>query len=367
MSDSIGLYEIRGVVGRGAMGTVYDAWDAARQRRVAVKTLSLGPLAGDDRDEQLRRFEREAEVVRSLDHPNIVKIFDSGETATEAYLVMEFLDGQSLKAILDAGTRFTLENTMWLMTGLLNALGYSHARGVVHRDIKPANIMITRDGVVKVADFGVARIEGSELTRTGLMIGTPAYMSPEQFLADPVDARSDIYSVGTLLFQLLTGERAFEGSLTSVTYKVLHSQVPKPSAIAIQAPAAVDAVVLRAMARNPNDRYPTAEIFLAALNVALSPKPTTSDTVIMDRAPSTQPSFATRRADLAHIAALPVTVDPIEDSSSSRLGGMVWSLLSIVALAVILLIGYDLFNRLPLGTLPDFAEIGRLSRGGNGR
>ena len=367
MSEKIGQYEIRGVAGRGAMGTVYDAWDAGRERRVAIKTLSLGPLSGDDREEQLRRFEREAEVVRGLDHPNIVKVFDAGQTETDAFLVMEFLDGQSLKQILDSGTRFTIENTLWLMTGLLGALGYSHASGVVHRDIKPANIMVTRDGLVKVTDFGVARIEGSELTRTGLMIGTPAYMSPEQFLAEPVDARSDIYSVGTLLFQLLTGERAFEGSLTSITYKVLHSQVPRPSAIAIQAPAAVDAVVLRAMARNPSERYRTAESFLAALNEALSQPAGTAETVIMDRSAAAQQSGATRRANLSHIPALPVVVDPIDDGNPSRFGGLLWSLMSIVVLAAVFLIGYDVFNRLPLGTLPNLAEVGRLSGVGGGR
>ena len=363
MSELIGQYEIRRVAGRGAMGTVYEAWDPAHDRRVAVKTLSLGAVGGDDLAEQLRRFEREAEIVRSLDHPNIVKVFDAGQTDHDAYLVMEFLDGQPLKQMLEGGTRFTIPNIIWLMTGLLNALSYSHARGVVHRDIKPANIMITQDGLVKVADFGVARVEGSELTRTGLMIGTPAYMSPEQFLAEPVDARSDIYSVGTLLFQLLTGERAFEGSLTSITYKVLHSEVPKPSKIAIQAPPAVDAVVLRAMARNPHDRYPTADSFLAALVAALNGPASTTDTMVLDRAEAEQQSFATRRAALSRVAALPVVEDPlVEDNRrSNRFGGLLGTAVSILVLLAIFVVFYDVFNRLPIGTLPDLTQIRHLA------
>ncbi len=370
MDDRIHAYEIRGVAGRGAMGTVYEAWDPGANRRVAIKTLSLASVDSEDIAQQLVRFERESEIVRNMHHPNIVEVYDAGRTDKDAYLVMEFLDGQSLKEVLDAGTRFTISNVLWLMGGLLAALGYSHSRGVVHRDIKPANIMITREGVVKVTDFGVARIEGSNMTQAGMMIGTPAYMSPEQFLAEPVDGRSDIYSAGTVLFQLLTGEKAFEGSLTSITYKVLHSQVPKPSAISIQTPRAVDAVVLRAMARNPNERFTTTESFLASLNQALtnpSPEPDlVTNTVVMDRdrtvmAPQ---SYSARRAAFANIPAHPSSIGPaaIEDSqSTSKLGSLIRFLVYLGILAVLCVIGYDLFLGVAIGTLPNAAGLRHLA------
>ncbi len=372
MNDTIHTYEIRGVAGRGAMGTVYDAWDPSANRRVAIKTLSLAGADAGDLDEQLARFERESHIVRNLQHPNIVEVYDSGRTDKEAYLVMEFLDGQSLKEVLDAGTRFTIPNILWLMNGLLSALGYSHVRGVVHRDIKPANIMITHDGIVKVTDFGVARIEGSLMTQAGMMIGTPAYMSPEQFLAEPVDGRSDIYSAGTVLFQLLTGERAFEGSLTSITYKVLHSQVPKPSAIAIQAPRAVDVVVSRAMARSPSERFTTADSFLAALTQSLTaPTPDQSaETVVMDRTVIAPQRYPATRAALTNIPAHPSSIGSavLEDGPSSNVvGTLIRMAVYLAILGIVCVVAYDLLLGMPIGTMPTSAGLTRLAQSWNRR
>ncbi|MGH7084928.1 MAG: protein kinase domain-containing protein, partial [Acetobacteraceae bacterium] len=187
---------------------------------------------------------------------------------TLAYIVMEFVDGESLKAVLDRGERFPLSETMRIMEELLKGLGFSHERGVVHRDIKPANIMLTREGGVKIADFGIARIESSSMTQAGTVLGTPSYMSPEQFKGEPVDARTDIYSTGVVLYQLLTGEKPFEGSVSAIMHKVLTTTPPKPSELAVTAPPPFDAVVAKAMAKRPEERFATAASFAQAIRAA---------------------------------------------------------------------------------------------------
>ncbi len=267
--DSLGKYLIAGTLGRGAMGTVYDARDPVIDRRVAIKTIPLVP-ADDDEGEALARFKREAQAAGRLHHANIVGVYDYGETESIAYIIMEFVEGRSLKASLDAQERFVPAETARIMEGILAGLQYSHDRGVVHRDIKPANIMLTKEGVVKIADFGIARIESSQMTQAGTVMGTPAYMSPEQFMGQTVDQRTDIYSAGVLLYQLLTGERPFDGGMSAIMHKALHTEPPAPSAISVVAPAGFDAVVARAMAKRPEHRYQTADAFAAAIRAAMT-------------------------------------------------------------------------------------------------
>ena len=277
-SERLGKYEIRGTLGKGAMGTVYAAWDPIISRQVAIKTVRLPEASDIDAQEELARFKREAQAAGRLTHPNIVGIFDYGETDEVAYIVMEFVDGRTLKSLLDAEERMPVATVAKIMADLLAGLRYSHDRGVVHRDIKPANVMIVggdgpgnshNSGQAKIADFGIARIESSNLTQAGTIMGTPAYMSPEQFMGQTVDARTDIYSAGVLLFQLLTGERPFEGSMATIMHKALHTAPPKPSDLSVTAPVALDPVVARAMARRPDDRYPDAGAFAAAIADAL--------------------------------------------------------------------------------------------------
>ena len=264
----LGKYVISGILGKGAMGTVYDAHDPIIDRRVAIKTLTL-PDAGDtETQEELARFKREAQAAGRLTHPNIVGVFDYGETAKLAYIVMEFVGGPSLKSLLDKNERFPTGETVRIMEALLAGLQFSHERGVVHRDIKPANVMLTLDGQVKIADFGIARIESSSMTQAGTIMGTPAYMSPEQFMGQTVDARTDIYSSGVLLYQMLTGERPFEGSMTAIMHKVLNVAPPNPSELSVTAPQMLDVVVARAMAKRPEQRYATAAEFAQALRAA---------------------------------------------------------------------------------------------------
>jgi serine/threonine-protein kinase len=263
---TLGKYELRGILGRGAVGTVYDGWDPAIARHVAIKTIRLPEAHDAETEEQLSRFRREAQAAGRLTHPNIVAVYDFGETPELAYLVMEFVEGDSLKTVLDRDERLPLAQVLQLMQQLLEGLQYSHEHGVVHRDIKPGNLMLTRSGTLKITDFGIARIEGGSATQVGTVLGTPAYMSPEQWQGVPVDARADIYSAGVLLYHLLTGERPFEGGSTSaIMHKALHTEPVAPSQLSVSALPALDPIVLKAMARRPEDRYASAATFADAL------------------------------------------------------------------------------------------------------
>ncbi len=266
--ETLGKYEIKRQLGKGAMGTVYEGWDPIIERRVAIKTVNLPDASDPETEEALARFRREAQAAGRLTHPNIVGVFDYGETGDVAYIVMEYIDGPPLKNLLDKQERFTIPNTVRIMDDLLAGLQFSHDRGVVHRDIKPANLMLTSGGQAKIADFGIARIESSSMTQAGTVLGTPAYMSPEQIMGQVVDARSDIYSSGVLLYQLLTGERPFEGGMSAIMHKALNTEPPLPSQISVTAPAAFDAVVRKAMAKRPEDRFANAADFAVAIRNA---------------------------------------------------------------------------------------------------
>lgn len=266
----LGKYDIRNTLGRGAMGVVYDGWDPIITRRVAIKTVRLPDDSDPETAESLTRCKREAQAAGRLNHPNIVGVFDYGETGDVAYIVMEFVDGRTLKTVLDGGARLVPAEIARVMGALLAGLQYSHDRGVVHRDIKPANIMLTDQGQVKIADFGIARIENSNMTQVGTVIGTPAYMSPEQFMGHTVDRRTDIYSAGVLLYQLITGERPFDGSMTAIMHKALHTEPRPPSALSATSSPALDAVVARAMSKRPEDRFDSADAFARALRDAFA-------------------------------------------------------------------------------------------------
>jgi eukaryotic-like serine/threonine-protein kinase len=265
MTDMLGKYELLHVLGKGAMGTVYQGFDPIIARKVAIKTIKQPDAEDAEAQEEFARFKREAQAAGRLSHPNIVGVFDYGETAEIAYIVMEYVDGTTLKHVVDKKERFELAEVVRLMDGLMNGLQYSHDRGVVHRDIKPANIMLTKAGEVKIADFGIARIESSSMTQAGTMLGTPSYMSPEQFMGQTVDSRTDLYSSGVMLYQLLTGEKPFEGGLTAIMHKVLNTEPPPPSALSVTVPYSFDLVVQRAMAKRPEDRFASATEFARAL------------------------------------------------------------------------------------------------------
>jgi eukaryotic-like serine/threonine-protein kinase len=269
--EKLGKYEIKRTLGKGAMGIVYEGWDPIIARRVAIKTVRLPDTTDDpETEEGLARFRREAQAAGRLTHPNIVGVFDYGETNDLAYIVMEFVDGPSVKSLVDRQERFAVADTVRIMTDLLTGLKFSHDRGVVHRDIKPANIMLTSEGQGKIADFGIARIESSSMTQAGTVLGTPAYMSPEQFMGQVVDARTDIYSSGVVLYQLLTGERPFEGGMSAIMHKALNTEPVPPSQLSVTSPPAFDAVIRKAMAKRPEDRFQSAADFLEAIRAAAS-------------------------------------------------------------------------------------------------
>ncbi|QKW20736.1 serine/threonine protein kinase [Kitasatospora sp. NA04385] len=275
-----GRYVLQRMLGQGGMASVHLAHDTVLDRQVAVKTLhtELGREASFK-----ERFRREAQAVARLQHTNIVSVFDSGEDvapdgSTTPYIVMEFVEGRSLKDVLDEQVT-TLgampnEQALKITAAVLAALEASHDQGLVHRDIKPANVMVSTKGVVKVMDFGIARALQSgvtSMTQTGMVVGTPQYLSPEQALGKSVDARSDLYSVGCMLFELLSGQLPFDGdSAFSIAYKHVQETPPAPSTLNRAVTPGIDALVERALRKDPAHRFPTAEAMREELERVLA-------------------------------------------------------------------------------------------------
>jgi eukaryotic-like serine/threonine-protein kinase len=258
-SERFGRYEILTELGRGAMGIVYKARDPKINRVVAVKTFSLESQPPEEEREYRERFFREAEAAGRLSHPGIVTIFDVGEEPeTRApYIVMEFVGGQSLDKMLASGDhKLPLETALQLALELAEALDCAHGQGVVHRDLKPANILITEDGHAKIADFGIAKLNLANHTLGGRVLGTPAYMSPEQLNGEAVDGRSDLFSLGVVLYTVLTGYRPFQGnSALTVSYKVVNREPVPATVLDTELPAGLDYIIGRAMAKDPAQRY----------------------------------------------------------------------------------------------------------------
>ena len=260
-ASRIGKYEIIETLGKGAMGVVYKGFDPVIQRHVAIKTIIRNTDETDAADTH-KRFRREAQAGGNLHHPNIVGIYEYGEDGDSAYIAMEYVQGVSLADRMKQAQPFLDQEIGNIMGQLLAALQHAHDLGIVHRDIKPANIMLAADGSVKVADFGIARMQSSTLTLAGTILGTPGYMSPEQLTGQAADFRSDIYSAGVVLYEMLTGERAFYGSnIPSVIYKVINTTLLPPSHLRSGIPVAFDGVVARAVAKQPEARYPSARAF----------------------------------------------------------------------------------------------------------
>jgi tRNA A-37 threonylcarbamoyl transferase component Bud32/outer membrane biosynthesis protein TonB len=269
----VGKYELRHQIGRGAMGVVYEAFDSVIERPVALKMLRTDLYAPEQLPDVRARFKREAHSAGRLSHPNIVTIFDYGEHEGAPYIAMDLMNGEELARSLEAGQRMALAQVVRVMEQLLGALAYAHERGVVHRDMKPSNVFVLRDGTIKVVDFGLARIEASNLTETGTLLGTPAYMSPEQFLGLPADARSDIFSVGVMLYQMLTGDRPFTGSPSTIMQKVLRQDPVEPSVLNPTLSAAWDDLVKRALAKKPDERVQSARQFAEYVRMVSEGKP----------------------------------------------------------------------------------------------
>jgi len=269
---TLGRYVLQEEIGRGSMGTVFKASDPMIERTVAIKTINALQIQ-DGSVEPRRRFLREAKAAGRLSHPCIVTIYDIGEFEDIAYIVMELLEGRSLKDVLDWGERISLATAVHIVLQTADALGFAHRQGVVHRDIKPGNLMLTKQGLVKITDFGVARIDQMSRTRTGVVIGSPRYMSPEQVSGKKADGRSDVFSLGIVLYELLTGVAPFDAARPEDFLTLMQnivSKEPKPaSALNAEVPAALDAVIARALRKNPEERYATADELAEALRAVL--------------------------------------------------------------------------------------------------
>ena len=342
--SKLGKYEIRGELGRGAMGVVYEGYDPLIERVVALKTIRADQLVGENAREIVARFRREAQAAGRLSHPNIVSIYDFGEDAGVWYIAMEFIKGRELKEYFEAQERFSTADSVRILTQILSALGYSHKLGVIHRDIKPANIILLPDGSVKVADFGIAHIESSELTQVGAVLGTPSYMSPEQIQGLPVDGRSDLFSVGVILYQFLTGERPFTGSSTITMRKVLEENPLPPSRFNVQVPGAMDGVVRKALEKRADDRYQSADEFATALQAAAqSVSAASSDPTLISPPPAaTAPASGAALAGSARTQSLPTGASTTSSPPAKSRAPMYTA---IALLGVALIVGYGLSQR----------------------
>jgi serine/threonine-protein kinase len=288
------------VLGGGAMGVVYEAHDAVIERRVAIKLVRTELLAGDDRDDFVQRFRREAQAAGRCNHPGIVVVFDYALHEGNPFLVMEYVDGTGLDKVLAQGERFAPTAAVHVMAQVLEALGAAHAAGIVHRDIKPANILLTAGAQVKVTDFGVARLASSRLTHHGMAIGTPSYMSPEQCRGDDVDGRSDLFSAAAVLQEMLIGVRPFGGkNVADAAVRLLQDAPEGGDQLEAVGGRPLRVVLLRALAKRPDERFATAGEMAQALRQAVGgaePDATLTDTIdrtvlaVRERLPASLPA-----------------------------------------------------------------------------
>jgi eukaryotic-like serine/threonine-protein kinase len=305
MLQKLGRYEIIEELGRGAMGVIYKAKDPAIGRLVAIKTIRLGDFTDPSHFEELRaRLRREAQSAGALSHPNIVTIFDVGDEEGLAYFAMELVEGRNLESVIETNQQLDYATIVHIARQAADALGFAHQRGIVHRDIKPANIMLTQEGRVKVADFGIAKVGSTKMTQTGTLLGSPSYMAPEHFLGQSLDGRSDIFALGIVLYELITGQPPFTAeSLGALSYKIVHEDVVPPIELKPDLDPQLNEVIVKALARDPAQRFQSAKELCAALDaipiaqpaagkgVAASSKPSLASVVLVRPEPRSTTSF----------------------------------------------------------------------------
>lgn len=262
MISQLGRYEVLSELGQGAMGVVYKARDPLIDRIVAIKTINLS-LAQEEIEEYEGRFYQEARAAGRLNHPNIVTIYDVGKSGDIAYIAMEFLQGCELRDLLRENGVLPVDQVLDIVAQVAQGLAYAHEHEIVHRDIKPSNIMVIRDGHVKITDFGIARMASSAVrTQTGMVLGSPKYMSPEQVLGKVIDQRSDIFSLGVMLYEMLTGESPFMGeNVNAIMFQTLNSVPVAPSKLNSAVPDMLNFIVAKALAKAREDRYQNAQDF----------------------------------------------------------------------------------------------------------
>ncbi len=294
MPEHLGKYTLTDVIGRGAMGTVHKGFDPHIRRTVAIKTIRRELLENSEGASLLARFKNEAQAAGRLSHPGIIAVYDYGEEESLAYIVMEYVNGSGLDQYFKRGVSFPEQDLVSIMAQLLEALDFAHGQGVVHRDIKPSNLIVMTNGRLKVADFGIARIDTSELTQVGMIMGTPGYMAPEQYLNHDVDRRADIFAAGVIFYQLLSGVKPFVGSSELICHRICNENPLPPSQVnAERVMTYFDSVVAKALAKKPEDRFQTTQEFRLAIlaahaapvNAALS-----EETIIYEAKPALRSS-----------------------------------------------------------------------------
>jgi len=258
-SAQLGRYVIQSELGRGAMGVVYKALDSVLERPVAVKTVNIS-LERDHADKYEQRFYQEARAAGALNHPNIVTIHDVGKAGDVVFMAMEYIEGVELRSLIGEGRPLRVAQALTIAAQVAEGLAYAHQRGVVHRDIKPANIMVVANGPVKITDFGIARMRGTgDLTQTGMLLGSPKYMSPEQVIGKRADHRSDIFSLGVILYEMLCGAAPFNGeNVTALMYQIVNFVPPAPSSVNSEVPQLLDYIVAKMLAKPLEERYQDA-------------------------------------------------------------------------------------------------------------
>ena len=295
-APALGRYRIVGELGRGAMGVVYRAVDPLLDRTVAIKTVNLAE-ALDEATEYDARFQQEAKAAGRLAHANLITIHDVGREGDIAFMAMEFLEGQELRSLIAQRGRLSVAEAVRIAAQVADGLAYAHEHGVTHRDIKPGNIMILRSGLAKIMDFGIARMRSSDVrTKTGILLGSPKYMSPEQVLGQDVDGRSDIFSLGVVLHEMLTGATPFSGeTVTGLMHQIATAPATPPSRANAEVPQMLDFIVAKALAKKATERYQSAAELAADLRECAThlspsslPKAKESDTtyektVLLDR------------------------------------------------------------------------------------
>lgn len=286
MISQLGRYEVLGELGQGAMGVVYKARDPLIDRVVAIKTINLG-LALDEKEEYEGRFYQEAKAAGRLNHPNIVTIYDVGKSGDVAYIAMEFLEGRELRDIMNDRGLLPVDQVLDVVAQVALGLAYAHEHGIVHRDVKPSNIMLVRDGHAKITDFGIARMASSAVrTQTGMVLGSPKYMSPEQVMGKEIDQRSDIFSLGVMLYEMLTGQAPFDGeNVNAIMYQTLNVVPAPPNSLNPAVPEMVNFIVAKALAKGLEDRYQNAKDFAVDLRTCRDTLPRSGQQIDVSKPP----------------------------------------------------------------------------------
>jgi serine/threonine-protein kinase len=364
---TLGRYEILGEIARGAMGVVYKARDPLIDRMVAIKTVNIG-LSSAEMEAFERRFFREAKSAGRLNHPNVVIIHDVGKTDDVAYIAMEFLDGRSLREILDSGVVLPPQRIADITAEIAEGLAFAHRNGVVHRDVKPANVMVLSSGAVKITDFGIALLPTGTRTMTGNIFGSPRYTSPEQVMGRPVDGRSDIFSLGAVLYEMLTGKPPFQGGdLNSILKQVLSEPTAPPTSHNPKLPRAFDHIIAKALAKDPKDRYQDADELAHDLrhfdtiefaSAAPSPLPALEH--------PTEPKGVPAAGPTAEGALLAVSDAGAGLPTSAVWWRRPWAIAAIAVAAVVVVLAFAMRTREPAPAVAAAPETARAVTAGSG-